>query len=65
MTIFHLFIISVDLMLLFYVETMINGEPIINLPPKIINLEKVDFTMEERAFYMTLEERSRQQFKVG
>ncbi|CAM0911077.1 unnamed protein product [Alopecurus aequalis] len=44
-------------------ETMINGEPIINLPPKTINLEKVDFTMEERAFYMTLEERSRQQFK--
>lgn len=44
-------------------ETMINGEPIINLPPKIINLEKVDFTKEERAFYMTLEERSRQQFK--
>jgi SNF2 family DNA or RNA helicase len=52
-------------MLLFYVETMINGKPIINLPPKIINLEKVDFTKEERAFYMTLEERSRQQFKVG
>ncbi|XP_047078604.1 helicase-like transcription factor CHR28 [Lolium rigidum] len=44
-------------------ETMINGKPIINLPPKIINLEKVDFTKEERAFYMTLEERSRQQFK--
>ncbi|KAM0852429.1 hypothetical protein ACQ4PT_051745 [Festuca glaucescens] len=44
-------------------ETMINGEPIINLPPKIINLEKVDFTKEERGFYMTLEERSRQQFK--
>uniref|UniRef100_A0ACD5ZZC5 Uncharacterized protein n=1 Tax=Avena sativa TaxID=4498 RepID=A0ACD5ZZC5_AVESA len=44
-------------------ETMINGQPIINLPPKIINLEKVDFTKEERAFYMTLEERSRQQFK--
>ncbi|KAK3121150.1 hypothetical protein QOZ80_8BG0646980 [Eleusine coracana subsp. coracana] len=45
-------------------ETLINGEPIINLPPKTINLEKVDFTQEERSFYLTLEERSRQQFKV-
>ncbi|XP_010234334.1 helicase-like transcription factor CHR28 isoform X2 [Brachypodium distachyon] len=44
-------------------ETMINGEPIINLPPKTINLVKVDFRKEERAFYMTMEERSRQQFK--
>ncbi|TVU43058.1 hypothetical protein EJB05_09494 [Eragrostis curvula] len=45
-------------------ETLINGEPIINLPPKTINLEKVDFSEEERSFYLTLEERSRQQFKV-
>ncbi|KAL5231586.1 hypothetical protein ABZP36_030362 [Zizania latifolia] len=45
-------------------ETLINGEPIIKLPPKTINLDKVDFTKEERAFYMTLEERSRQQFKA-
>uniref|UniRef100_M8AYM2 Putative ATP-dependent helicase n=1 Tax=Aegilops tauschii TaxID=37682 RepID=M8AYM2_AEGTA len=45
-------------------ETTINGEPIINLPPKTIKLQKVDFTKEERAFYLTLEERSRQQFKV-
>ncbi|KAF7095989.1 hypothetical protein CFC21_098015 [Triticum aestivum] len=44
-------------------ETKINGEPIINLPPKTIKLQKVDFTKEERAFYLTLEERSRQQFK--
>ncbi|VAI87524.1 unnamed protein product [Triticum turgidum subsp. durum] len=44
-------------------ETTINGEPIINLPPKTIKLQKVDFTKEERAFYLTLEERSRQQFK--
>ncbi|KQK18942.1 helicase-like transcription factor CHR28 [Brachypodium distachyon] len=44
-------------------ETKINGEPIINLPPKTINLNKVDFTKEERAFYSTLEERSQQQFK--
>ncbi|PWZ26800.1 hypothetical protein Zm00014a_009438 [Zea mays] len=46
-------------------ETVINGKPIINLPPKTINLNKVDFTQEERSFYLMLEERSRQQFKVG
>uniref|UniRef100_A0A0D3GWZ4 Uncharacterized protein n=1 Tax=Oryza barthii TaxID=65489 RepID=A0A0D3GWZ4_9ORYZ len=45
-------------------ETLIDGEPIIKLPPKTINLDKVDFTKEERAFYLTLEERSRQQFKA-
>jgi len=52
-------------MLPFHVETLINGKPIINLPPKTINLNKVDFTQEERSFYLMLEERSRQQFKVG
>lgn len=45
-------------------ETLINGKPIINLPPKTINLNKVDFTQEERSFYLMLEERSRQQFKA-
>ncbi|RLN35333.1 putative ATP-dependent helicase C17A2.12-like isoform X1 [Panicum miliaceum] len=45
-------------------ETLINGVPIINLPPKTINLNKVDFSHEERSFYLTLEERSRQQFKA-
>ncbi|KAG0522763.1 hypothetical protein BDA96_07G065700 [Sorghum bicolor] len=45
-------------------ETLINGKPIINLPPKTINLKKVDFTQEERSFYLTLEERSRQRFKA-
>ncbi|XP_062195182.1 helicase-like transcription factor CHR28 [Phragmites australis] len=45
-------------------ETLINGVPIINLPPKTINLNKVDFSQEERSFYLTLEERSRQQFKA-
>jgi hypothetical protein len=52
-------------MIPFHVETLINGKPIINLPPKTINLKKVDFTQEERSFYLTLEERSRQRFKVG
>ncbi|KAL6844538.1 hypothetical protein ACP4OV_026211 [Aristida adscensionis] len=45
-------------------ETLIDGEPIIKLPPKTIQLNKIDFTEEERAFYLTLEEGSRQKFKA-
>ncbi|KAL6844536.1 hypothetical protein ACP4OV_026209 [Aristida adscensionis] len=45
-------------------ETLIDGEPIIKLPPKTIQLNKIDFTKEERAFYLTLEEGSRQKFKA-
>ncbi|KAJ3681241.1 hypothetical protein LUZ60_015730 [Juncus effusus] len=45
-------------------DTLINGEPIINLPKKEICLSKVEFSPEERAFYVRLEERSRQQFKA-
>ncbi|KAJ8459501.1 hypothetical protein OPV22_032427 [Ensete ventricosum] len=44
--------------------TMINGEPIITLPPKIVTLKKVDFSKAERAFYINLEAESREQFKV-
>ncbi|GAA0169956.1 hypothetical protein LIER_24330 [Lithospermum erythrorhizon] len=43
--------------------TLIDGEPIINLPPKIIHLKKVEFTREERAFYKKLEADSRTQFE--
>ncbi|KAI4313181.1 hypothetical protein L6164_026179 [Bauhinia variegata] len=43
--------------------TFINGEPIIQLPPKTIRLNKVDFSFEERAFYKKLEADSRSQFK--
>ncbi|KAL4585563.1 hypothetical protein LXL04_010186 [Taraxacum kok-saghyz] len=42
--------------------TLLDGEPIINLPPKTINLKKVDFTPEERDFYCRLEAESRAQF---
>ncbi|KAI3456289.1 hypothetical protein Pfo_012952 [Paulownia fortunei] len=42
--------------------TFIDGEPIINLPPKTIELKKVDFSMEERDFYCRLEADSRAQF---
>ncbi|XP_062184169.1 helicase-like transcription factor CHR28 isoform X2 [Phragmites australis] len=45
-------------------ETLIDGEPIIKLPPKTIQLSKIDFTQDERAFYLTLEEGSRQKFKA-
>ncbi|GFP96351.1 putative swi/snf-related matrix-associated actin-dependent regulator of chromatin subfamily a member 3-like 2 [Phtheirospermum japonicum] len=42
--------------------TFIEGEPIINLPPKTIELKKVDFSDEERLFYLRLEADSRAQF---
>ncbi|KAI4358040.1 hypothetical protein L6164_001950 [Bauhinia variegata] len=44
--------------------TIIDGEPIIQLPPKTIRLNKVDFSFEERAFYKKLEADSRSQFKA-
>ncbi|KAE9618533.1 putative DNA helicase chromatin remodeling SNF2 family [Lupinus albus] len=44
--------------------TLIDGQPIINLPPKTIELTKVDFSGEERAFYTKLEADSRSQFKA-
>lgn len=44
--------------------TLLDGEPIINLPPKTIHLTRVDFSTEERAFYNKLEADSRSQFKA-
>ncbi|KAG6521180.1 hypothetical protein ZIOFF_018246 [Zingiber officinale] len=44
--------------------TIIDGEPILKLPPKSICLKKVEFSHEEREFYLKLEADSRQQFKV-
>ncbi|XP_044461541.1 helicase-like transcription factor CHR28 isoform X2 [Mangifera indica] len=43
--------------------TLLDGKPIINLPPKVIELKQVDFTQEERDFYNQLEIDSRDQFK--
>ncbi|KAL6538643.1 hypothetical protein OROGR_012631 [Orobanche gracilis] len=48
--------------LLKHQSTFIDGEPIINLPPKTIELKKVDFSMDERNFYCRLEADSRAQF---
>ncbi|KAA8515310.1 hypothetical protein F0562_018460 [Nyssa sinensis] len=42
--------------------TLLDGEPIINLPPKLVELKKVDFTKEERDFYSRLEADFRVQF---
>ncbi|KAL5066772.1 hypothetical protein RYX36_017659 [Vicia faba] len=44
--------------------TLLDGKPIITLPPKTINLSKVNFSHEERAFYKKLEADSRSQFKA-
>ncbi|CAH2053259.1 unnamed protein product [Thlaspi arvense] len=43
--------------------TLLDGKPIINLPPKKLNLSKVDFSVEERSFYKKLEADSQSQFK--
>jgi len=45
--------------------TLLDGKPIVNLPPKTIDLNKVDFSVEERAFYTKLESDSRIKFKVS
>lgn len=49
----------------FCTGTLLNGEPIIQLPTKSICLKKVEFSDEERAFYSRLEADSRSQFKVS
>ncbi|KAI4963054.1 hypothetical protein ZWY2020_019794 [Hordeum vulgare] len=46
-------------------ETLLDGEPIIKVPPKTIELKKINFTQEERYFYLALEEGSREKFKVA
>ncbi|XP_042501657.1 helicase-like transcription factor CHR28 isoform X2 [Macadamia integrifolia] len=43
--------------------TLLDGEPIIKLPPKSVYLTKVEFSSEERAFYLNLEADSRLQFR--
>ncbi|KAI0527255.1 hypothetical protein KFK09_002854 [Dendrobium nobile] len=44
--------------------TLIDGKPVIALPPKTVILKKVDFSVEELEFYLALEAESREQFKV-
>ncbi|KAJ8431928.1 hypothetical protein Cgig2_023737 [Carnegiea gigantea] len=45
-------------------ETLLDGQPIISLPPKFIKMKTVNFSTEERAFYTQLEAESRSQFKA-
>ncbi|RCV35544.1 hypothetical protein SETIT_7G248300v2 [Setaria italica] len=42
---------------------LLDGEPIIKIPTKTIQLSKIDCTKEERAFYLYLEENSRQKLR--
>ncbi|KAK6118173.1 hypothetical protein DH2020_048074 [Rehmannia glutinosa] len=44
--------------------TLIDGEPIINLPPKHVHLSSVEFSLEERTFYDKLQADSLKQFKA-
>eukprot|EP00850_Spirogloea_muscicola_P012718 SM000083S22765 [mRNA] locus=s83:377343:380340:+ [translate_table: standard] len=43
--------------------TMIDGQPIVNLPARIVKLHVTDFSAAEAAFYAALESESRQQFQ--
>ncbi|KAK7327932.1 hypothetical protein VNO77_22025 [Canavalia gladiata] len=43
--------------------TLLDGQPIISLPPKFVELKKVEFSQEERDFYSRLEADSRAQFQ--
>lgn len=58
------FIFLCSSFLIYDLGTLLDGQPIINLPPKTINLSKVDFSEEERSFYRKLETDSQSQFKV-
>lgn len=60
----YLLRVSINYLLIYDLGTLLDGQPIINLPPKTINLSKVDFSVEERSFYTKLESDSRSQFKV-
>lgn len=45
-------------------DTLLDGQPIISLPPKDIQLTKVEFSPEERSYYTSLEAETRKQFKA-
>ncbi|CAA7055463.1 unnamed protein product [Microthlaspi erraticum] len=58
-----LLMVSAEYLVFCYLGTLLDGKPIINIPPKKLNLSQVDFSVEERSFYMRLQEGSRSQFK--
>ncbi|KAH0943331.1 hypothetical protein HID58_002968 [Brassica napus] len=45
-------------------RALLDGQPLINLPPKKVNLNKVEFSVEELSFYKKLEAESRSRFKA-
>lgn len=49
----------------FCIGTLIDGRPVITLPPKTIILKRVDFSDEEHEFYLALEAESREKFKAS
>ena len=48
----------------FSVGTLLDGEPIISLPPKSVELKKVEYLEEKQDFYSRLEADSQAQFQV-
>ncbi|KAL3677114.1 hypothetical protein R1sor_027062 [Riccia sorocarpa] len=44
-------------------DTLIDGEPIVKLPPRIVAMEEVEFDEEEREFYSDLEYNSREKYE--
>ena len=40
----------------------VNGQPIITLPPKTIDIKELDFTPEEMDFYESMEKQSQARF---
>jgi hypothetical protein len=44
--------------------SLIDGQPIVKLPPRIVKLKQAEFSLEERSFYTKLEAESRAQFQV-
>lgn len=45
--------------------TLLDGQPILKLPPKSVSLTKMDFSSDESFFYKGLEASSRSEFKVS
>ncbi|KAG2298377.1 hypothetical protein Bca52824_034849 [Brassica carinata] len=45
-------------------ETLLDGQPILHLPPKTVNLTKAEFSPEESAFYKELEASSQSKFET-
>ncbi|KAL3677102.1 hypothetical protein R1sor_027050 [Riccia sorocarpa] len=44
-------------------DTLIDGQPIVNLPQRIVTLKQTEFSEDERMFYSNLEIESRKQFQ--